>query len=82
MFIFSVENKTMYFFLKYLLLLNEQRNGVSRSFLAQKRIVKLISFFFFRLNYVRYLQHSNTVAAACISRTTGDIATVCHSGKF
>lgn len=48
MFIFPVENKTMYFFLKYLLLLNEQRNGVSRSFLAQKRIVKLISFFFFQ----------------------------------
>lgn len=35
-----------------------------------------------RLNYVRYLQHSNTVAAACISRTTGDIATVCHSVNY
>lgn len=42
MFIFPVKNK----YLKYLLLLNEQRNGVSPSFLAQKRIVKPISFFF------------------------------------
>lgn len=42
MFIFPVKNK----YLKYLLLLNEQRNGVSPSFLAQKRIVKSISFFF------------------------------------
>lgn len=44
MFIFPVKNK----YLKYLLLLNEQRNGVSRSFLAQKRIVKPVSFFFFQ----------------------------------
>ena len=50
-------------------------------FWLRKELLNL-SLFFFRLNYVRYLQHSNTVAAACISRTTGDIATVCHSGKF
>ena len=37
---------------------------------------------FSRLSYVRYLEHSNTVAAISISRTTGDIATVSHTSKY
>lgn len=35
-----------------------------------------------RLSYVRYLEHSNTVAAISISRTTGDIATVSHTMNY
>lgn len=55
---------------------------VSRVHFWLRKELLYLSLFLFRLNYVRYLQHSNTVAAASISRTTGDIATVSHSGKF